>query len=640
MCGIAGAVHLDKSSVDVSTIERMTATIRHRGPDGSGVARKDNWALGHQRLSILDLTNSAAQPMQSDDGRYILTYNGEIYNFRELRAELAARGSRITSTGDTEVLLEAWRVWGPDCLLRINGMFAFAVVDTKTRKLFLARDRFGVKPLYIARSGRAFLFASEVKAILAHGAVKPQLDVDGLGEYMAFQNFLGAQTLFKNVQLLPAGTLFTLDLNTGVETRRQYWDFEFQEPTDMGNRSELVHELIARFEEAVTRQLVSDVPVGCYLSGGMDTGAITAVASSKIANLCSFTIGFDLSSASGLELAFDERPIAERMSYLFKTEHYEMVLKAGDMQRCMRNLVHHLEEPRVGQSYPNYYAAKLASRFGKVALSGTGGDELFGGYPWRYYRAVKNNSYDDYVQKYFGFWQRLLPNEEYGALLAPLAGELTTSPIEYFRSVFQGRKSLPTTPEDYVNQSLYFEAKAFLGGLLIVEDKLSMAHSLETRVPFLDNDLVDLAMRLSVNHKLGNLAELVKLDENIAGSKQEKYFEKTRDGKLILRDAMRRFVPDDISGGIKQGFSGPDSAWFKGESIEFVREALLNPLNPLYDYLDFKVADQLIQEHLTGQKNRRLLVWSLLYLTEWLDMFAGVDTGMRRQAPAAIEIVS
>lgn len=286
----------------------------------------------------------------------------------------------------------------------------------------------------------------------------------------------------------------------------------------------------------------------------------------------------------------------------------------------MSELVWHMEEPRVGQSYPNYYAARLAGRFGKVVLSGTGGDELFGGYPWRYYRAVVNRSFDDYIEKYFQFWQRLVPDDSFDALVAPV-GPAGVDGRGIMRSVFAGQTSPPGTPEEYVNHSLYFEAKTFLHGLLVVEDKLSMAHSLETRVPFLDNDLAAFAQRLPVRFKLGNLDDVVRLNENEPGPKTQRFFDKTKDGKLLLRQVMERWLPAEISDAVKQGFSAPDASWFRGESIDFVRRRLFDGNALIYDYLDRDVVRSLVADHLDGRENRRLLVWSLLNLEEWCRIF-------------------
>jgi asparagine synthase (glutamine-hydrolysing) len=633
MCGVVGYLNLDDEPAAVRVVERMMRAVVHRGPDGSGTWVEGPLALGHRRLAIIDLTPAAAQPMLSADGRFAISYNGEVYNFRELRAELQARGHSFRSSSDTEVIVEAFAQWGISAVNRFNGMFALAVWDCAERRLILIRDRFGIKPMYFARVGNTFLFGSEVKALLAHGALKPEMDYEALGEYLTFQNFFTPRTLFKNVNLLAPGTVMEIAADGATRTRR-YWDFHFTNDLNTPP-AQLVDSLDHALVKAVNRQLVSDVPIGSYLSGGMDTGTITAIAASQISNLCSFTVGFDLTSASGLELGFDERRPAERMSYMFRTEHYEMVLKAGDMERAMGDLVWSMEEPRVGVSYPNFYAAKLASRFGKVVLSGAGGDELFAGYPWRYWRSVTGETFDHYIDDYYRFWQRLLPNGAYEKLLAPVWDKIgCVDSRAIFRRVFTNPPERLGSPEQYVNHSLYFEAKTFLHGLLVIEDKLSMAHGLETRVPLLDNDLVDLACRIPVHHKLGNLAQIVRLDENEPGSKTGRHFEKTRDGKLILREVMKRHVPIDIAEGTKQGFSGPDASWFRGESMDYVRRRLFTPSAKIYEFLDRKVAESLLTEHLQGQANRRLLIWSLLYLEEFMHCFMSGE-GRARELLAA-----
>jgi asparagine synthase (glutamine-hydrolysing) len=622
MCGVTGILQLDGRPASPAVLKAMTDAVAHRGPDGEGYYTDGPVALGHRRLSIIDLTDAARQPMTTRDGRYVITYNGEIYNFRELKAGLSARGHLFKSTGDSEVLLAAFAEWGLDALPKLNGMFAFAIWDTAERTLTLARDRFGVKPLYYVQLKDAFLFGSEIKAFCPFPGFTARLDVEGLAEYLTFQNFCTDRTLFDRVRLLPAGCHLQLRLDTGKATISRYWDFHFEEPQGTFDEKGALEHLDFLFSQAVNRQLVSDVDVGSYLSGGMDSGSITAIARHQVPFMRTFTVGFDLSSASGVELGFDERANAEHMSYLFKTEHYEMVLKAGDMERCLPQLAWHLEEPRVGQCYPNFYAAKLASKFVKVVLSGAGGDELFAGYPWRYYRAVVNDNFDDYVSKYFGFWQRLVPPEALPKLMAPVWGQArNVSPLEIFKGVFKEHASQFTRPEDYVNHSLYFEAKTFLAGLLIVEDKLAMAHGLEGRVPFLDNDLVDFAMKLPARVKLGNLTEVLRLNENEPGGKAERYYAQTRDGKLILRKMMSRYVPEMISGGEKKGFSAPDASWFKGESIDYVRRRLMNGHAAIYNYLDAKAVRGMIDDHLEGRQNRRLFIWSMLNLEQWCEAY-------------------
>lgn len=621
MCGITGVLHLNGESAAPVVLKRMMDAIAHRGPDGDGIYTDGPVGLGHRRLAIIDLSAAGHQPMATEDGRYVMVYNGEIYNFQELRIELEALGHRFHSRTDSEVVLKSLAQWGPDALLRFNGMFGLAIWDRHKRTLFLARDRYGIKPLYYAHTAGRLLFGSEIKAIVANPAYTVDINREGLLEYMTFQNFFTDQTLFKGVNLLPAGTWMRVGLD-GISTSHRYWDYSFQEPENPRSEAEYVEELDRLFQQAVNRQLVSDVDVGVYLSGGMDSGSVTAIAARQLPYIKSFTCGFDLNSASGVEMGFDERVAAEYMSYVFKTEHYEMVLKAGDMERVMPRLATHMEEPRVGQSYPNFYAAQLASKFVKVVLSGAGGDEMFGGYPWRYYRAVVNNDFDHYVDKYYGFWQRLIPGAQMERLFAPSWSDVKhVDTRSIFSNVFSTHASNLTRPEDYINHSMYFEAHTFLHGLLVVEDKLSMAHSLETRVPFLDNDLVNFAMRLPASMKLGNLGEVVRLNENEPGSKTARYFEKTRDGKLLFRKAMERHIPQQITHREKQGFSAPDASWFKGDSIDYVRRMICTKDARIYHYLDFSAVQGLVNDHLEGRENRRLLIWSLLSLEQWCSTF-------------------
>lgn len=620
MCGIAGIFNLNGEPVSPVILRQMTDAIRHRGPDGEGFYIDSFIGLGHRRLAIIDLSSAAHQPMFTEDKNYVLTYNGELYNYRELRQELEKLGHCFFSQSDSEVLLKAYVEWGENALHRFNGMFAFAIWDKTQQTLFIARDRYGIKPLYYTFLGNTLLFASEQKAFLPHPKFERRLDLEALLEYFTFQNIFTDKTFFQDVKLFPAGSFARLTL--GEQTNRlnvqQYWDYQFKEPDSIASEQEYQEELERLFEQAVRRQMVSDVDVGSYLSGGIDSGSITALASQHVPFIRTFTCGFDLHSASGLEMNFDEREAAEHMSYLFKTEHYEMVLKAGDMERALPKLAWHLEEPRVGQSYPNYYVSQLASKFVKVVLSGAGGDELFGGYPWRYYRAVVNDDFEHYIDKYYVFWHRLIPNKAIHKVFAPVWKDVKhVWTRDIFRDVFAKPAHQLTSPEDYINHSLYFEAKTFLHGLLVVEDKLSMAHSLETRVPFLDNDLVDFALQVPVKFKLQNLQKVVRLNENEPGHKTKKYFEKTRDGKILLRHAMEKYVPKKIFEAIKQGFSAPDATWFRGDSIEYVKKALGTPQAQIYQYLDYGAVQQLLEEHLSGQNNRRLFVWSLLNFEEY-----------------------
>lgn len=612
-------VNFDGQEVSPVLLRKMTDSIAHRGPDGEGWYRDSGIGLGHRRLAILDLSPLGHQPMITRDQRFALTYNGEIYNHSEIRAELETLGHQFRSMSDSEVVLEAWAEWGRDSLHKFNGMFAFAIWDREKTELILARDRYGIKPLYYSVNAKNFVFGSEHRALAVHPAVDRSLDREAVFEYLTFQNIFTNRTTKTGVKTLPAGHVLTLNCKTTKFQLNQFWDFDFTESEQQQDIEEYEDELERLLRQAVSRQILADVEIGSYLSGGMDSGTLTALAASELPYIKTFTCGFDLSSASGIELGFDERQRAEAMSAVFKTEHYEMVLKSGDMERCMDIVARQIEEPRVGQSYPNYYVARLAGKFVKVVLSGAGGDELFGGYPWRYYSAAHGTNFATYIDNYYSYWHRLVDDKQLQALFAPVWNDVKhVSTREIFRSVFHEQKNDLKTPSDFVNHSLYFEAKTFLHGLLVVEDKLSMAHGLETRVPFLDNDLVDFALSCPARMKLRNLVPQERLNENDLKRKREAAINRTNDGKAILRSTMSRIIPRSITEGAKQGFSSPDASWFKGESIDFVKRQLGDPSNALYSVLDFKVAQELLNDHFEGRENRRLLIWSLLSLDSLL----------------------
>jgi asparagine synthase (glutamine-hydrolysing) len=615
MCGICGVINLRGEEVSPVLLRKMTDSISHRGPDGEGWYRDKNVGLGHRRLAILDLSPAGHQPMITRDGRFALTYNGEIYNHSEIRVELEALGHQFRSRTDSEVVLLAWAQWGTKCITRFNGMFAFAIWDSLCEEITLVRDRYGVKPLYYAAVSDSFVFGSEQRAVLEHPAVGRQMNMKALYEYFTFQNIFTDRTLNENIKILPAGHYLTISGRTGFSKSVRYWDFHFSEPSGNFDAREYEEELDRLLRQAVSRQLLSDVEIGSYLSGGMDSGTLTALASKELPYIKTFTCGFDLSSASGIELGFDERERAEAMSALFKTEHYEMVLKSGDMERAMSAVVQQLEEPRVGQSYPNFYVSRLASKFVKVVLSGAGGDELFGGYPWRYFPGTEETTFDEYVDKYYSYWHRLVSNTQLRKLFHPVKSRVEDVwTRDIFRDVFSNHENELKTPSDFVNHSLYFEAKTFLHGLLVVEDKLSMAHGLETRVPFLDNDLVDFAMRCPSSLKVRELARKDRINENEQGNKKALYYQKTNDGKQILRNVMSRHIPSSVTDATKKGFSSPDASWFKGESIEFVKRVLLSPSAKLNNIVDVGEKEAMLEDHFAGRENRRLLIWSLLSL--------------------------
>ena len=623
MCGIAGVLNLDGGPVHTGLIRLMSEQMRHRGPDSGGFWSDGPVGLSHRRLMIIDLTSASHQPMSSDEGGVVCVYNGEIYNYPKLRLELESLGYRFHSQGDTETLVHAYEAWGEECVDHLNGMFAFAIWDRARKRLFLARDRFGVKPLYYYQDDDIFVFASEIKAILKHPRVRRTVSLPALNEYFTFQNILTDLTLFEGVRLLSPG--YTLIVETGDGARvsqRRYWDIPIPDRDSRITMEEATEEISRLFQQSVTRQLMSDVPVGVYLSGGMDSGSIASVARRQLGRICTFTAGFDLSSVSGLELAFDEREAAEALSNLLKTEHYETVLHAGDMEHVMPDLIWHLEDLRVGQCYPNYYVARLASKFVRVVLSGAGGDEIFGGYPWRYQYAVGSTSRQEFCDDYYGFWQRLVKDEDKPRFWNPdiARGLASHSTRDIFQNVLDSAPNTGETVQERVEACLYFEMRTFLHGLLVVEDKISMAHSLEARVPFLDNDLAQFGLTLPARLKVGSVARPMEFarEDRLTTERREV---RSGQGKLALREAMRGLVPPGVIERPKQGFSAPDAAWFRGESIDYVGGILNDRRSRIYDFLSRDEVLRLWGEHAQGQENRRLLIWSLLSFEWWLRKF-------------------
>jgi asparagine synthase (glutamine-hydrolysing) len=420
----------------------------------------------------------------------------------------------------------------------------------------------------------------------------------------------------KNVKTLPAGHYITVQEN-GTPSVLRWWDFHFKEEGDRGE-SVYAEELDYLLTRAVQRQLIGDDEIGCFLSGGMDSGSVTCIASRSIPHIKTFTCGFDMANVNDEELKYEERRKAELMAHAFQTEHYEMVLHSGDIERAMPMICRHVEEPRVGPTYTNYYISRLASRFVKTAFSGTGGDELFAGYPWRYYRGMTANGFEEFADMYYIFWQRLIPEKLHKDVFSPINGKFSAEPRQIFRNVFNNHQNPLSKPEDYINHALYFDAKTFLPSMLAVEDKLGMAHGLESRLPMLDNDLVDFAMRLPVKYKLNDLTESIERAKNDPNIRGENYYVRTNLGKHLLRRTMEQYIPKSIDRADKQGFSAPDASWFRNECRDWVDSVVYNDDSRLWEYLNPKPVRELVDEHMSGTMNRRLLIWGLMYVEEML----------------------
>ncbi|MBS1635491.1 MAG: asparagine synthase (glutamine-hydrolyzing) [Bacteroidetes bacterium] len=624
MCGIAGIFNLNGNAVSLNTIKAMANKIAHRGPDGEGFYMEDNIAFGHRRLAILDVSPLGNQPMESKNGEWVVIFNGCIYNYLELKSHLKSKGHSFISNTDTEIIPEGLAAYGISFFEKLDGMFAIAAWHKPTKTLYLSRDRFGVKPLYYWLNGKTLLFASEIKAFMAHPDFKVELNAEALNEYFTFQNLFAYHTLFKGVIMLPPANTVKIDVSnvTGI-LHNSWWNYNFSETDESMTFEDAKMETERLLKNAVAKQMIADVPVGTYLSGGMDSGSLTAIASQHVKRLTTFTAGFDMSSVTGIEANYDERRDAELMANYFKTEHYEQVINAGDLSWSLPRVVWHLEDLRVGMSYPNYYISRLASKFVKVCLQGTGGDELYGGYPWRYYRIFQSLDQKSFFDNYYGFWQRLVPDESKSELFtSAIHSQINVNlPREIFERVFTFNKKLKyDSPEQHISNSLYFEIKTFLPGLLLVGDKLAMANGLEERFPFLDNELVNFAQKIPVRYKLGNLEEMKRLDENRSGNKKKAYTE-FDDGKNVLRKAMMDFIPRSIVDRKKQGFSAPDESWYRGENADYVKELLLNKKTVSSEYISPKYIEKIIKEHIDQRINHRLLIWSLMNFEWWCRLF-------------------
>ncbi|MGB0681867.1 MAG: asparagine synthase (glutamine-hydrolyzing) [Magnetovibrionaceae bacterium] len=623
MCGLTGFLALGDHRPGESVLQAMTEALAHRGPDGEGTYLEGPVGLGHRRLAVIDVRALADQPYISPCGRYVGVYNGELYNFWELRAELEKEGVTFQTRSDTEAFFQALIHWGDEAIERFNGMFAYALWDKAEQCLSMGRDRYGIKPLYYLNQDGVFYFSSEIKSFLKTESYSADVEPQALFQYFTFQNVLDDRTLFSGVHVLQPGTQAFIHPGDAELRLRRYWQIDFSDRLGHLSEQDQQSRLTELFVQAVERQLLSDVDLGTYLSGGLDSGGISAIAARQIDPLVTITGGFDLTSVSGIELGFDERPEAEAQSYFIGSEHYEVVMKAGDLERVFPRLVWHLEDLRVGQCYPNFFAAKLASKFMKVSLAGTGGDELFAGYPWRYRAAREHDAGRDFAQEYYSVWQRLVPKEQVGGFFHQrLRNQVSEDALfDAFKQTLTQGGPVGEDHDERVNACLFFEWSSFLHGLLIVEDRLSMAHGLEVRLPFLDNDLVDFASALPVSAKLRNLAVEESMDENEAGPKKEIFFEKTKDGKLILRNVLEGILPPSSIKRPKKGFSGPDATWFRGQSMDYVKRLLLGRDALCFSFLDRATVHSLVQEHLSGQVNRRLLLWSLMSFELWCQIF-------------------
>jgi len=625
MCGIAGIFHCGTvKPVDPLRVERMCDVLAHRGPDGSGVWTAPGVGLGHRRLSIIDLAGSP-QPMHSPDGRAAIVFNGEIYNFRELRRELEALGATFRTSGDTEVILAAWQQWGVDCLRRLHGMFAFAIYDTAARTLFLARDRLGVKPLFMAHlSDGSLAFASELKGLLAHPLLRREADPLAIEDYLTWGYVPDHRSILKGVEKLPAGHYRLLRHDVPPAAPQRWWDVSFAERR-RGSERDLEAELLHHLREAVTSRMTADVPLGAFLSGGVDSSAVVALmAESSREPVRTCSIGFDVSS-------LDETSYAAKVAALFGTDHETRVVSA-DQFDAIDTLAAMFDEPFADASaLPTWRVCQLARESVTVALSGDGADEALAGYRRQVFHAheerIRGILPSAMRRKILGPIGRLYPKADWAprplrakATLLALAGDgaegyaraLSIVPTEW-RGTLYGPDMLRQIGDYRAERSLidvmvsaparsgldraqYADLKFWLpGDILTKVDRTSMAVSLEAREPLLDHRLVEFAASLPERTR-------------VRGAQ----------GKWLLKKAMRRYLPDEILYRQKQGFVTPIAQWLRGPLADEARAIASSAALARTEWFNGPVIGKLAQAHVAGRADNSRLLWQLLMLDKSL----------------------
>lgn len=626
MCGIAGVLQCDGSAASAEVVRRMTTILAHRGPDGEGTHVDGPVGLGHRRLAIIDLTPAGRQPMSNEDGTIWITYNGEIYNFLEIRGELEKRGHKFRSATDSEVIVHAYEEWGTACLQRFNGMFAFGLWDAHRRCLWLARDRLGVKPLFYSVSPERLLFGSEIKSILCAPGVDRALDYEALAYYLALNYTPAPYTLFGGVRQLLPGHYIIADENGHIEDR-EYWDIVYREPGASSEQA-YVEEFRGLLEDAVRIRLVSDVPFGMFLSGGVDSSSVAYWMSRHIEKVKTFSIGFG-------EASFDEVEHARAVAQAIGAQHQEHVVTA-DAATILSKLVWHAEEPTADSSMVAvYYLAEMTRKHVTMVLTGDGADEILAGYETyqayylcRLYRLlprwIRRRLIDravhllpasdakvswDFKLKRFvegaelaaedahATWRMIFNAEARARLLSPVRHEsgVKADAIDLYRALFAR-----TNASHPLDRMLYVDTKFYLpNDMLVKVDRMTMAHGLEARVPYLDYRLVEFLARVPPTLKL-------------------KHF---RHKKYLLKAAMKGRLPESILKRPKQGFNVPSARWMKRDFKAFVSDHLSPAAIRPIGLLDSRVVERLLGDHFAGRADYSHQIWCLLVLVLWLKQF-------------------
>jgi asparagine synthase (glutamine-hydrolysing) len=630
MCGIAGFVERQEAGArregDLALVHAMCECIRHRGPDDEGIHVENGVGLGMRRLSIIDLS-TGHQPIHNEDESVWLVFNGEIYNYRELRVELERAGHRFYTASDTETIVHAYEEWGEDCFERLRGMFGIALWDRRSRTLLLARDRAGIKPLYYAERGGRFYFGSELKSLLAAGAVSGELDVAALDHYLTFLYTPRDRSIFEGVSKLPPGHL--LRWRDGRAEVRTYWQIGARE-TFAGTADEAAEHLRHVLADAVRSHMISDVPLGAFLSGGVDSSAVVALmAQASDRPVKTFSIGFD-------EPQYDELQHARTVADLFGTEHHEFVVRPDGLGMLDR-MIEHFDEPFADSSaIPTWFVSEIARRHVTVVLSGDGGDELFGGYD-RYLPHPRVDRFDRLPlpgrrQLASSVWPWLPHGVQGKNFLRHVAldteGRFVDSVAQFkadekpalysagLRSALRGTSAEATLARRFARFSalpphsrmMRFDFETYLPeDVLTKVDRMSMAHSIESRVPLLDNHVIDFAATLPAHLKIHN------------GRR-----------KHVLKEALKGLLPAGILDRKKQGFGVPLDTWFRGGLTGMFADVLGSARTRQRGYFEPAFIDRLVQEHLSGRRDHNMKLWQLLVFELWHRQYLD-----RTTAPAA-----
>lgn len=622
MCGITGIIS-NKSPISKELLVSMCDVIQHRGPDDFGTYLNGNIGLGHRRLSIIDLTPTGHQPMFSDNKKLVMVYNGEVYNYNDIKKELLDLGYSFKGSSDTETIIKGYQEWGIQIFQKLNGIFSIAIWDKNNGELILARDRFGVKPLYYYHQENSFVFGSELKSFFKSG-IKPSLDYKSLHEFLFYGYALGEQTMVRNIKKLLPGNILRFNFQSFSKKIFPFWKHEDLLPEKHEiSEKEAINKVKELLELSVKRQLLSDVPVGIFLSGGIDSSAITAFATKHYGKkISTFSAGFDFSF-------HNELPLARKVASTFKTDHHELMIKGAELPEIIEKMVYHHDEPfSDSANIPLYLLTQKAQETHKVILQGDGGDEIFAGYSryhilkkYEYYKwglilskpfrnLIPNKKIRDQITRFYPILTENKPGKLFAKLLTSETEELSPArvlspnfykkisdfnPYQYYYDLGDRFKNLKGKPQ----QLLWIDTMVILPNQFLEKvDKSTMASSVEVRVPFLDNDLTDYVMRLP-----GDL----KVKKGIK--------------KYILKKALEGIVPNEVLQSPKKGFGVPAFNWIKGPLNDYMKSRLFSNFMIQTRMFNYDIINKLIEEHQTGKVNNGFILWKLLNLSIWLEKY-------------------